>query len=346
MQDSIIKGTGNSRYLKSIAAFLTQYPTYADFASALAMGTLPVELNGINEEGFQQLGTALNKENLLKDTTAALYGLGTDAVPDDVLKKILRVGWELIAEYKTAGSFTFTVPDGVTEIGVYMVGGGGAGGYLHLSSSSSTGATATGGASGYAKNVIMAVEPGEQKQIVVGEGGIHGSATKNGGSTSFGGITVDGGNGGNSGNTNNYAAGADGGQGSDGCVSYPSTDRKLYGGTNTIQGYNDDAKPGTSQPARESQNAFDPTMVTLSAGGWAYRLSNNSFQTISPMPDGTKGGDGAAGYGTDAQGEHATGNGNGGGAACAKDTSSTVCTATAGSGSPGMVLIYKRGIVE
>lgn len=84
MQDSIIKGTGNSRYLKSVAAFLTQYPTYADFAAALAAGTLPVELNGINEEGFQQLGTALNKENLLRDNTAALYGLGTDAVPDDV----------------------------------------------------------------------------------------------------------------------------------------------------------------------------------------------------------------------------------------------------------------------
>ena len=91
MQDSIIKGTGNSRYLKSVAAFLTQYPTYADFAAALAAGTLPVELNGINEEGFQQLGTALNKENLLKDTTAALYGLGTDAVPDDVFARIAKM---------------------------------------------------------------------------------------------------------------------------------------------------------------------------------------------------------------------------------------------------------------
>ena len=31
-------------------------------------------------------GTMINKATLLKDTTAALYGLGTDAVPDDVLK--------------------------------------------------------------------------------------------------------------------------------------------------------------------------------------------------------------------------------------------------------------------
>lgn len=32
-----------------------------------------------------QAGTPLNKANLLKDTTAALFGLGTGAVPDDVL---------------------------------------------------------------------------------------------------------------------------------------------------------------------------------------------------------------------------------------------------------------------
>ena len=32
-----------------------------------------------------QVGTPLNKDTLLKDATAALFGLGTDAVPDDVL---------------------------------------------------------------------------------------------------------------------------------------------------------------------------------------------------------------------------------------------------------------------
>ena len=72
MQDGIIKGTGNSRYLKSIADFLTQYPTYNDFAAALAAGTLPIDLNGINETGWDQLGTALNKANLLSDETAQI----------------------------------------------------------------------------------------------------------------------------------------------------------------------------------------------------------------------------------------------------------------------------------
>ncbi|MCQ5025450.1 hypothetical protein NE612_01180 [Oscillibacter valericigenes] len=89
MQDGIMKGTGNSRYLKSIADFLTQYPTYQEFAAALAAGTLPVDLNGINETGWEQLGTALNKANLLSDETAALFpGLPENPMPNDVFGKI------------------------------------------------------------------------------------------------------------------------------------------------------------------------------------------------------------------------------------------------------------------
>lgn len=75
MQDGIIKGTGNSRFLKSVPDFLRQYPTYESFVAALAAGTLPVDFNGINETGWKQLGTALNKGNLLSDETAAMLGL-------------------------------------------------------------------------------------------------------------------------------------------------------------------------------------------------------------------------------------------------------------------------------
>lgn len=88
MQDGIIKGTGNSRYLKSISNFLTQYPTYQDFVAALVAGTLPIDLNGINETGWDQLGTALNKANLLSDETAELLGLPNTAVPDDAFNTL------------------------------------------------------------------------------------------------------------------------------------------------------------------------------------------------------------------------------------------------------------------
>lgn len=80
MKDFVIKGNGNSRYLKSSLEGIT---TWEQFRDALAAGTLPVDLNGINPEGFQQLGDPLNKANLLKDTTAALLGLPNTAVPDD-----------------------------------------------------------------------------------------------------------------------------------------------------------------------------------------------------------------------------------------------------------------------
>ena len=88
MTDLVIKGTGNSRYLKSITNFLTQYPTYEDFANALVAGTLPIDFNGINSAGIQTQGTPLNKANLLKDATASKYGQGSNATVDSVLSQI------------------------------------------------------------------------------------------------------------------------------------------------------------------------------------------------------------------------------------------------------------------
>ena len=88
MKDSVIIGSGNSRYLKSVADFKTLYPTYDDFAAALVAGTLPVDFNGINTAGFQQVGDVLGKNTLLKDETASLFGLGNTAVPDDVFLKL------------------------------------------------------------------------------------------------------------------------------------------------------------------------------------------------------------------------------------------------------------------
>lgn len=84
MQDMTIKGTGNSRYLKSIANILTLYPNYESFAAALAAGTFPIDLNGINSAGIQTAGTALNKASLLSDDTAAAAGGAT--TPDQALR--------------------------------------------------------------------------------------------------------------------------------------------------------------------------------------------------------------------------------------------------------------------
>lgn len=115
MRDAAIKGTGNSRYLKSVSDFLTKYPTYEAFADALVTGTLPIDLNGINTAGWAQLGTALNKAGLMTDTTAALVGLGEENTPNDMFAALanrIRYGTTDL----TPGT-TSTWPDGT----VYLV---------------------------------------------------------------------------------------------------------------------------------------------------------------------------------------------------------------------------------
>lgn len=60
-----------------------------------------------------QEGDPLNKNTLLKDSTAALFGLGADAVPDDVFVEI--------SEQKANNSVTYTatVTNNWTQIGDY-----------------------------------------------------------------------------------------------------------------------------------------------------------------------------------------------------------------------------------
>lgn len=89
MIDSKLAGTGNSRFLKSVSNFKTLYPTYDDFVSALIAGTLPIDLNGINPDGWTQQGTPLNKANLLSDDVANGLGLVDDATPNGAFNAII-----------------------------------------------------------------------------------------------------------------------------------------------------------------------------------------------------------------------------------------------------------------
>lgn len=82
MENLVPLGTGNSRFMKSNIPAST---TLAQLIQMLNNGTFPYDIGTINPAGISQQGTPLNKDTLLKDATAALFGLGTDAVPDDVL---------------------------------------------------------------------------------------------------------------------------------------------------------------------------------------------------------------------------------------------------------------------
>lgn len=92
MKDLVPKGTGNSRFLRSVSNFLSLYPNYEAFVTALVDGTLPIDLAGINTEGVTQVGTPLTKANLLTDATATALGLSGDPTVNDALYALSQKG--------------------------------------------------------------------------------------------------------------------------------------------------------------------------------------------------------------------------------------------------------------
>lgn len=121
MTDGIIKGTGDSRYLKTVTDAMTRYPTYESFIQALASGTLPIDLNGINTAGWEQQGTPLIKANLLSDTTAASLGLTGDPTVDDALGALSRFNLRLGEEYLWAKRIKGWEPLWGTSSSVYLI---------------------------------------------------------------------------------------------------------------------------------------------------------------------------------------------------------------------------------
>lgn len=97
MKDTIIKETGNSRFLRSSVA---EDITFAEFIALLRAGRLPIDLAGINEEGIETLGMALSKENLLsEETEMTIWGNAADRTPTNALKAI----YEILSETFSAG---------------------------------------------------------------------------------------------------------------------------------------------------------------------------------------------------------------------------------------------------
>ena len=88
MTDTVLRGTGNSRSLRSVPNFLTLYPSYNAFAQALVQGTLPIDLGALNSAGLTRRGTDLNKSNILTDATATGMGLTSSATPNQAFAKL------------------------------------------------------------------------------------------------------------------------------------------------------------------------------------------------------------------------------------------------------------------
>lgn len=99
MTDGVIKSTGNSRYLKSVANLLTLAPTWQDAAALFVAGEFPIDLNGMNPDGWSTQGTPMNKANLFSDSVGALYGFTNGTINNalGVLGPYYQYWWKRIA---------------------------------------------------------------------------------------------------------------------------------------------------------------------------------------------------------------------------------------------------------
>jgi hypothetical protein len=157
----------------------------------------------------------------------------------------------------------FTVPSGVTSVVVELWGGGGAAAVppTPLPPAPPVVSPGGGGGGGGYVRTVVAVSPGQNVAVTVGQGGAAscGSAGDAGGDTSFGALALAGGGGGG---TLDGVGGAGGGA-SGGGISYPGEP----GTTLTQPGTSGQSAQGTFTPARSVFGAFPPGRGGVSSAG-------------------------------------------------------------------------------
>lgn len=299
----------------------------------------------VKVEGITDIGdNYFTKNETLTSDTAAMFGLGADAVPNEVFAKIpsfLNNDWVKIYEYKTPGSFEYIVPNGITKIGAVIGGGGGSGAagsqIPEYRDDYGRSVYLTGGASGYISVVRkFDVQYGNKIPVVVGAGGNSVSSTlsnenvpgENGGTSSFNGITSNGGAGGNCvAGENVYAPSA--------AVGY-------------MKGLMDNGQ--VSNPT--DVNLWDPYLNTyyqiVSGAGCEAYVSRSSGITKTETYSGASGKDGASSNSNiltlniNSSISNTTGISSGGSSIgrVAEYGSTFTRTITSGAGSPGFVFVY------
>ena len=332
-QITVLTGSTRMRYLPNVG-----------------IGTTVVVYDSIDE--ISQITTAV-------PTTGLQLNIDPAA---STVTETLPVGQQ---EYTTAGTYTFTVPNGCTSISAVVVGGGGGG--AGCDGGQVRGETNNGGGGGGLAYGTIAVTPGETLTVVVGNGGNAGGDDGNGGAggnttivisgttllsggggaggqyrsegaTSAGGASggtarIGGGSGGNSG-TGSGVSGATGGGGAGG-----------YSGNGGNGGARNAGGSAGAGGGAGGGGGFDGTSNTLRAGGGGGvgirgTGSNGSAgvingggggggSSLTSVTEGTSGGGNTSGLG-------GTYGGGGGGKA---DAFSNTATPNGGAGTGGAVRI-------
>ena len=319
MKDLVPKGTGNSRLLRSsIPANIT----FAEMVTMLRNGTFPVDFAGLNSAGVAVVGSAYSKANVLPDDVCSGLGIPTTAEPKDAFIAAHKKSWRELTRITT--SQKWTVPDGVYQIGVFIMSGGQGG--MADRSNDYYDIDVLGGNAGGIRCVIIDVTPGQQFNVVIGSGGVgqvearlsnDSSYATPGGNTSFGEYSADG---------TNYHTYAETVNVS---VNSPTGFHRPLTGDNKI-----------ALDLSRAGNIFDEKMVVGSAGGSVSIYEKNSTSKLGQPTESSLGKGGTPKFlnGSNVTAGNATGYGNGGGAAlCIYDYAES---ATGGKGSNGIVIIY------
>lgn len=233
--------------------------------------------------GFTRMATPAEAAAKLSNSTALS--------PVTVAAATSIVGRTIV--YSTPGTFTFTVPDNVTQVEVEGWGAGGAGGASGDGVGNVAGtAGCGGGGGGYFYKLLTGLVPGQTITVTIGAGGVGvanaASAGGTGGTTSFGAYcSAAGGTGGNSGR-NYLTLGGLGGGG--------------VGGDLNVSG----GRGGTGGP--QSTFATEYVLHVFNKGG----LPALAYATVPLFGTGT-GGQGYGSGGSGASGGSALAGGNGAG---------------------------------
>lgn len=273
--------------------------------------------------------------------------------------------WKLLQAYTTAGSYVFTVPKGISELGVFIVGGGGSGGAA-LTVQSSYYLECCGGSSGFSKALVLDAVAEGQFNLVVGAGGaaVGGSVGSdfntpgnNGGSSTFNGVTANGGGGGisYSGGVSDIYIGKEGGQRACPVFRYMwgsefpwDTAKDFYGGHLSPSYYYSNTMKYDGYNPLQCYNPFTNELC-LGGGGPA---ANNGGGQVSALVGGKNpvtglgGGDGLSvawtSGGGNAIAQSASEFGSGGGAVSVYRSSTYSGVVKSGAGADGAVFIYGR----
>lgn len=294
-----------------------------DLSTATLVSSLNLSTSYSLIQGIYIANPATETFRLTLDATDSIGNRTGSKFVDVVISNYTAPGFQL---FSTPGSYTFTVPAGITSVNVVAIGGGGGGQISRGGSSGSERPSSGGGGGGLGWTNNIAVSPGSTYTVVVGAGGAGATVVgdqvtttidgSSGGTSYFISTGTVSGGGGGAGDADGGAAGTfTGTGGGSGGIGQTRTQGYDGGGGGGAGGYSGQGG------AANNGAGFDPVASSGGGGGGASREYDPGVSGGFISKGGNGGGVGVHGIGAD---------GVGGGSAQASGTS-TAPAGTAGS---------------